>query len=102
MFNNKSWFNLGAKKSYSQKYFGNQYQSAVEINAAKGLPKNVSRGLKVFGFGIGLWSQYNILTDKKMSGAQKNIETGSNVISTFGGVYGAAWGIGWEAGRTIT
>lgn len=43
-----------------------------------------------------------ILNDKKMSGTQKSIETGSNVISTFGGVYGAAWGIGREAGRTIT
>lgn len=102
MFNNKSWFNLGAGRSYSQKYFGNQYQSAEEINAAKGLSKNVSRGLKVFGFGIGLWSQYNILTDKKMSGAQKSIETGSNVISTFGGVYGAAWSVGWETGRVVT
>jgi RHS repeat-associated protein len=56
VFNNKTWYNLGAGRSYSQKYYGNQYQSAEEINAAKGLSKNVSRGLKVFGFGIGLWS----------------------------------------------
>jgi hypothetical protein len=37
-----------------------------------------------------------------MSTEQKSIEIGSNVISTFRGVYGAAWGIGWETGRTIT
>ncbi len=102
IFNQKTWYNLGAGRSYSQKYFGNQHQSAKEIKAAKGLSKNISRGLKVFGFGIGLWSQYNIITDKEMSSQQKTIETGSNVITTFGGVYGAAWGIGWESGRVIT
>ena len=64
--------------------------------------ENISRGLKVFGFGIALWSESNILNDKKMSIEQKGIETGSNVISTFGGIYGAAWGIGWESGRVIT
>ncbi len=102
MFNNNTWYNLEAGRSYSQKYYGNKYQSAEDISAAKGLSRNVSRGLKVFGFGIGLWSQYNILSDNKMSTGQKEIETGSNFISTFGGVYGAAWGIGWEVGRTIT
>ena len=26
----------------------------------------------------------------------------SNALSTFGGIYGASWGIGWELGRGIT
>jgi hypothetical protein len=30
------------------------------------------------------------------------MEQTSNVISKFGGVYGAAWGVGWEMGRAIT
>ena len=30
------------------------------------------------------------------------IEQGSNLGSTFGGIYGAAWGIGLELGRTIS
>ncbi len=30
------------------------------------------------------------------------VEQISNVISTSGGIYGAAWGIGWELGRTFT
>ncbi len=29
-------------------------------------------------------------------------EQGTNVISTFGGIYGAAWGVGWELGRAVT
>ena len=28
-------------------------------------------------------------------------EQASNTISTFGGFYGAAWGVGWEAGRGV-
>ena len=103
MFNNKSWFNLKAGRSYSQKYFGNQYQSAEEINAAKGLSKNVSRGFKYFGYGLGLYNAINIQNDKAFSGKQKAIEKTSNAISTFAPFpYGASWGIGWEAGRTIT
>lgn len=30
------------------------------------------------------------------------MEKSSNAYSTFGGLYGAAWGVGWEAGRVIT
>jgi hypothetical protein len=30
------------------------------------------------------------------------MEEASNGYSTFGGIYGASWGIGWEMGRTIT
>lgn len=86
MFNKSNWYNLKAGRSYSQKYFGNQYQSAKEINTAKGLSKKVSRSLKVVGFGMGLWSQYDILNNKEMSRDRKSIETGSNIISTFGGV----------------
>lgn len=34
--------------------------------------------------------------------SQRILEQGTNVITTFGGVYGAAWGVGWELGRWIT
>ena len=37
-----------------------------------------------------------------MSSSQRYIEHGSNLITTFGGIFGAAWGIGWESGRAIT
>ncbi|WP_437922376.1 hypothetical protein [Sphingobacterium sp. LRF_L2] len=33
---------------------------------------------------------------------QMVIEQGTNAYSMFGGVYGAAWGIGWEMGRSIS
>ncbi|MBS1745604.1 MAG: hypothetical protein JST21_05500, partial [Bacteroidetes bacterium] len=102
MFNQSNWYDLAKGRSYSQRYFGNQSRAAEDVRAAKGLSKTVSRGFRVFGWGIGLWNQYSIINDNEMSNSQKGIETGSNVISTFGGVYGAAWGVGWEAGRVLT
>lgn len=102
MFNKANWFDLAKGRSYSQRYYGNQYRGAEDIKAAKGLSQTASRGLKFFGWGIGLWSQFNIFNDNKMSTSQKRIETGSNAISTFGGLYGAGWGVGWETGRVLT
>ncbi|MFZ7131343.1 MAG: hypothetical protein ACOWWR_03190 [Eubacteriales bacterium] len=29
-------------------------------------------------------------------------EQGTNAFSTLGGIYGAAWGVGWELGRGVT
>jgi RHS repeat-associated protein len=38
----------------------------------------------------------------EINGIQRFLEQGTNAYSTFGGIYGAAWGIGWETGRWIT
>lgn len=32
-----------------------------------------------------------------MSALQFGLEEVSNAVSTFGGLYGAAWGVGWES-----
>jgi RHS repeat-associated protein len=98
MFSEKagSWFSMQQWKTYSQKFKGNQYAGSVKT------AKNISRGFKGFGYGIGLYSEYGILTDDDISNRDKAVETGSNIISTFGGLHGAAWGIGWELGRRVT
>ena len=103
MFNNSNWYKIGAGRSYSQRYFGNQYQSAQEIKAAKGLSKNISGGLRYFGWGLGLYSAINIQYDNTLSGQQKTIEQTSNAITTFAPYpLNVGWGIGWESGRVIT
>jgi hypothetical protein len=59
---------------------------------------------KVGGMGLGAyngydtWMQYN---NHEINFSQMLNEEASNALSTFGGEAGAAWGIGWEAGRTV-
>ena len=38
----------------------------------------------------------------EIDGTHFVMEEASNAYSTLGGLYGAAWGIGWEAGRWLT
>ncbi len=92
----KTWFDPTQGKTFSQRFYGNQY------TMKQSTAKHVSKTFKYFGYGIGLYQQSGILYNDEMSGRDKIIETGSNLYSTFGGIYGAAWGIGWEGGRMIT
>lgn len=101
MFNRTTWYNLNLMRSYSQKYFGNQYQLANTVKSAKGVSKVISRGFKIGGWGIALYNEKDILFNSGYSNTTKTIETASNAYSTLGGVYGAAWGFGWEVGRVI-
>jgi len=67
--------------------------------------KKVSTGIKVGGYGLGIWNAYNIRQQNKsgqITDGQMYMEQGSNLITTMGGIYGAAWGIGWELGRAVT
>jgi len=62
-------------------------------------------GLKIGGYGLGMYnaasiqSQYN---SGEIDKIQATLEHSSNAYSTFGGLYGAAWGVGWESGRAVT
>ena len=64
-----------------------------------------TKGLTGFGYGLGLYnavSVHNQYQTGGINGVQYGLEQGSNFISTFGGLEGAAWGIGWEFGRMTT
>jgi len=67
--------------------------------------KNTHNTIKWAGRVLGAWNAYSI-TKQRMSGEITNkqliLEQSSNTISTLGGPYGAAWGVGWEIGRSIT
>ncbi len=54
---------------------------------------------------LGLYGLYNIgeqMIDEEISLERGIVEGGVNIASSWGGIYGAAFGIGWEAGRLIT
>ena len=67
--------------------------------------KNVSNKFKWGGNIIGAYNVYK-LYDEYNSGnindTQLVLEETSNAYSTLGGLYGVAWGVGWETGRLVT
>jgi RHS repeat-associated protein len=99
MYNNETWYSLKKRKTYSQRFNGNQYTGG-KLDA-----KKLSTGLKIGGHALGAYNAVNIelqYSSGKISQFQRITEQGSNVFSTFGGLHGAAWGVGWEMGRAIT
>ena len=68
--------------------------------------KNKYIKLEKAGYVLGAYNAYKIYDDYE-KGGEKNtawytIDELSNLYSTAGGLYGAAWGVGWEGGRIIT
>lgn len=99
MYNKDTWRSLQFGRNYSQSFHGNQYVTDKIIS------RNFSRGLNIAGKGLGVYNAYTINQQYKagqINDVQMFLEQGSNVFSTFGGLVGASWGIGWELGRTIT
>jgi len=97
MFNENTWFSVKAWKTYSQRFNGNQYTGGKLKVAEKW-----AKGFRYGGWALGVVNSYLIFKDKEMSLTQKWIEQGSNAFGTFGGMYGVAHVVGWEAGRAIS
>lgn len=67
--------------------------------------KTTSNTIKWAGRALGAWNAYSIneqRRDGKINDSQWFLEQSSNAFSVFGGIYGAAWSLGWEFGRIIT
>lgn len=99
LYNKDSWFDLKQFKSYSHKFHGNQY-TGLRTSSAK-----YSSRLNIFGKLLGGYNQVNLSKgyfNKSLSFGTFAAESGVNLYSTFGGIYGAAVGVGWEMGRYIT
>ena len=61
--------------------------------------------MKWAGRAIGFASAASIILQRynnEINTEQFLLEEVSNAYSTFGGIYGAAWGVGWELGRLFT
>ena len=88
-------------KIYSTGWGGGSV-SKIKTYKIPGVSKIVG---KAFGPALGLYNANDLKNqyqNGKINGVQLGIEQTSNAFSTFGGIHGAAWGIGWESGRTIT
>lgn len=97
IYNKTTWFDFRQGKTYSNKFFGNQY-TGLKSNSVK-----MSSRMSIFGKLLGAYSQTNLIMNRKQIGNFNFvIESGVNAISTFGGINGAAVGLGWEMGRYIT
>jgi len=100
MYNKNTWFSLYKMKSYYQSFNGNGYTGGKNAHG-----RYWSNGLDFAGKLLGAYQAYDIL-NQRMYGEINNVqfvgEQASNAYSTFGGLPGAAWGIGWEAGRVIS
>jgi RHS repeat-associated protein len=67
--------------------------------------RRISTGFKIAGWGFGAYNFVDLnkaYNNHEINSFQLFTEQGSNAISTFGGVPGAFWGVGWEMGRWIT
>jgi len=87
-------------KMYKQTWGGNKYTGGKNK-----FGKKMSGAMEWTGRGIGMWSAWNVWSawrKNEISIGWMITEEASNAYSTFGGLKGAAWGIGWELGRTIT
>jgi RHS repeat-associated core domain len=100
MYNDKTWYSLKKFKTYNQTFNGNG-ATGGKIKHAKSISTKLGR----VGYGLGFYNAYDInvqYNNGEISQGQMIAEQTSNTISTFGGIYGAAWGVGWEAGRYVT
>jgi hypothetical protein len=100
MFNQNSWFSIKKWTTYSQNFNGNGATGGKVASALK-----ISNQIKWAGRGLGAYNGLSILNqyrNNEISGFSALMEESSNAYSTFGGLHGAAWGVGWEGGRAIT
>ena len=87
-------------KVYKQTWGGNKFTGGKNK-----FGKATAKKIGWAGNTLGAWNALSIETKRQrgeISNTQSALEQGSNAFSTFGGVQGAAWGVGWEFGRVIT
>ena len=87
-------------KIYKQNWGGNGITGGKN-KFAKTTAKKISR----VGNALGIWNAVFIELERRngeISSRQSILEQGTNAFSTFGGIPGLAWAIGWELGRFTT
>jgi hypothetical protein len=97
----QNWWSTSQQRYYNgNNFIGNQHTNNG-MRGAMGM-RNAFRGV---GYGLGALQYGSTIYDYRaghMNDYQFGSELISTSISTFPGIPGAAWGIGWDAGRAIT
>lgn len=91
-------------KIFSPKLYISGWRGGSRGNIKTYSTTNLARGLKIGSYGLGIYNTSVIInqySSGQISNLQFALELGSNFYSTIGGLNGAAWGLGWEIGRTI-
>jgi hypothetical protein len=86
-------------KLYKQTWGGNGITGGKNKVA-----KTTRKAIKWGGRALGAWNAYQTIDQRinnEIGTFNMSLELVSTGISTFGGLYGAAWGIGWELGRAF-
>ena len=100
MHNKAGWYSFKQNKFYSPNFHGNKYTGG-RVKTAKATSKLFGR----LGYGLGAWNAFDVnrqYRNEEIGTGQMVTEQGVNMYSTFGGIYGAAVGVGWELGRGVT
>ena len=100
MFNEATWFSVKKWKTYSQKFNGNGATGGKIASAYKNSTK-----FKIGGYALGVFNAWSInsqYNEGSLNTSSMVLEQSSNLYATKGGMYGVAWGIGWELGRWTT
>ncbi len=87
-------------KMYQQTFHGNG-----SVGGMNKFGKTTSNAIKWGGRIVGAYSGYKTIEQRvngEIGTGWMTAELGTTGISTFGGLYGAAWGVGWELGRAVT
>jgi len=87
-------------KMYKQTFHGNG-----SVGGMNKFGKTTSNAIKWGGRIVGLYSGYETIEQRvngKIGTGWMSAELVTTAVSTFGGLYGAAWGVGWELRRAIT
>lgn len=84
---------------YNHRFYGNKTAGSIKAAKVK------ARGIGYLGYGFSFLGAVVIITQYFKGDISKKtalIEGTSLGISTFSGIYGISWAIGWEGGRAIT
>ena len=87
-------------KIYKQNWGGNGITGGKNKFA-----KTMSNRIALLGKALGFWNAAVIEIERQkgeINSTQWVLEQGTNAFSTYGGIPGLAWGIGWELGRFTT
>ncbi|NOX46574.1 MAG: hypothetical protein GXO89_06305 [Chlorobi bacterium] len=87
-------------KMYKQNFHGNG-----SVGGMNKFGKTTSNAFKWGGRLVGAYSGYKTIEKRvndEIGTVEMSAELGTTSVSTFGGLYGAAWGVGWEMGRAVT
>jgi hypothetical protein len=102
--NSKTWLNLSNMKTYSQNYFGTQYQSSKSISNNKGLAKKWSSRIGVAGKIVGAYGLYTTVQEYesgKLTDFGAAYIGATDAAGMYGGPGGAAYSLGTSLGKAI-